>query len=313
MNQDIELHQIILPIWLLTLSIPLILIIILVVISTGLVYLYKKIFKKDIIPFEQRIAQKLKSKSKIKRDFYRKINHILIFLGLVIIWIIGVYIVKSYTGTTLGMIPEENNMLMLYFKILNKPESIKEVLFLLGWFYYLLFFFFYTFCLFMLTNEFTRKSKYISFPFTIFPKFFLSEREEKSYGTYLYFTIGQMFVSFTCPPMVFFSILGMSSISDLMTSQVGIRFGKKQVSWNENKTWEGTIAGIIASVIICYIFMGLYWAIIFSFVFFSCDVLTNKPIRMSDNLLIPIGSSLVYLIIRFFFNLNYSTIILNWI
>ncbi|MFX1411091.1 MAG: hypothetical protein ACFFA6_12120, partial [Promethearchaeota archaeon] len=163
MNQDVELHEIILPIWLLTLGIPLILIIIIVFVSTGLAYFYKKILKKDNINLEQRIEQKLKNKSKIKKDVYRKINHILIFIGLLIIWVIGVEIVKSYTGTTLGMIPEENNMLLVYFKVLSKPDSIKEVLFLFGWFYYLLFFFFYTFCLFMLTNEFTRKSKYLSF------------------------------------------------------------------------------------------------------------------------------------------------------
>jgi dolichol kinase len=111
--------------------------------------------------------------------------------------------------------------------------------------------------------------------------------------------------------MVFLSILGMSSISDLMTSQIGIRYGKRHISWNKNKTWEGTIAGTVVSFIICSLFMGFYWALIFSFVFLIFDVITNKPLNLADNLLIPIGSSLIYVIIRFIFNFDYYLIILT--
>ena len=308
-----ELHEIILPIMLLTLNGPFLCISILILLSTGFAYFYKRISKKDLSDMGKKIEKKIKNRSKVRRDVYRKINHVLIFVVLLSVWSLGVYIVKSYTGTTEGMIPEENNMLLLYFKILIKPNSIKQVLFNFGWFYYALFFFFYTICLFILANEFTRKSKNLSFPFNIFSKFYLTEEEKKSYGTYLYFTIGHMFAAFLCPPMVFFAILGMSSISDLMTSQIGIRFGKRHISWNQNKTWEGTIAGTIVSFIICSFFMGFYWSLIFSFVFLVFDVITNKPLNLSDNLLIPIGSSLVYVIIRFIFNFNYYSIILAWI
>lgn len=314
LSLEVELHEIILPIMLLTLNGPFLLISILISLSTGFAYFYKRVSKKDLSDLGQKIEKKIKkNRSKLRKDVYRKINHVLIFVVLLSVWSLGVYIAKLYSGTTEGMIPEENNMLLLYFKILFKPNSIKQVLFNFGWFYYALFFFFYTLCLFILTNEFTRKSKNISFPFNIFSKFYLTEEEKRSYGTYLYFTIGHMFASFTCPPMVFFAILGMSSISDLMTSQIGIRFGKRHISWNQNKTWEGTIAGTIVSFIICSFFMGFYWSLIFSFVFLVFDVITNKPLNLSDNLLIPIGSSLVYLIIRFIFSFNYYSIILAWI
>ena len=80
-----------------------------------------------------------------------------------------------------------------------------------------------------------------------------------------------MFAAFVCPPMVYLAILGISSISDLMTSQIGIRMGKKHIDWNKNKTWEGTIAGTITTFIISLFFIGLYWSLIFSIIFSSYE------------------------------------------
>jgi dolichol kinase len=190
---------------------------------------------------------------------------------------------------------------------------MNAVLFELGWFYYLLFFFFYSFTLFMLSMEYTRKTKNFTFPFNFICSIYLCDDEEEGYGAYLYFTLGQMFASFLCPPMVYFAILGISSIADLMTSQIGIRYGKRKIKINESKTLEGTFAGCITCFIICFLFIGLIWAIIFTLVFFIIDILTKKPINVSDNLLIPIVCAIMYVIIRYFFNLDYFTFILVWI
>jgi dolichol kinase len=313
MNQENSLRSIIIPLWLLTLNIPLLIITILILISTLIRHGYKKTAKRDLISIGKKLEEKKLTWSKAKKDSLRKLNHVFIFIGLVVVWYIGLYIIIDYTGSSKGMIPEENNMFLLYLKLFDEPNSITDILFSLGWFYYLLFFFFYTFSLFMLANEFARKSTRISFPFTFFTRIYLDDKEKQNYGTYLYFSIGQMFAAFVCPPMVFFTILGISSISDLMTSQIGIRFGKTHISWNGNKTWEGTIAGTIITLLICFLFVGFFWSLIFTLVFFIFDIFTNKPINLSDNLLIPIGCSLIYIFIRFFFNLEYYTIILSWI
>jgi len=313
MNHDPYLHRAIIPLWLLSLGIPLVVVVFLTLVSTIIVHLYKKMLKKDFSSISEKLELKQKSWSRSKKDTFRKLNHVLIFIGLFIVWYIGLYIVKFYTGSSSGMIPEENNMLLLYLRIFNEQDSIFEVLFALGWFYYLLFFFFYTLCLIMIVNEFTRKSKLFSFPFNIFPKLYFNIEETESYGTYLYFAIGQMFAAFICPPMVFFAILGLSSISDLITSQVGIRFGKHYIFWNNEKTWEGSLGGTIISFGICFCFVGIYWSLIFAFAFLIFDVFTNKPIKLSDNLLIPIGCALIYIFIRFFFNFSFYTIILEWI
>ena len=163
----------------------------------------------------------------------------------------------------------------------------------------------------MLVNEFTRKNKYLGFALNFIPMLLLSEEEKEKYGTYLYFAIGNMFAAFICPPMAFFAILAMSSIGDLVPSQVGIRYGKTQIPWNKKKTFEGTIAGSLASFFLCFFFVGFIYALILAFAFMSIDLFTRKPINISDNLLIPIGCALIFIFIRFYFDFDYNPIILE--
>ncbi len=313
MNLDVSLQSFFIPLWLLILGVPMILVGILVLISTGVINLIKIDSQRVFAGLSIKLQEKRKDWSKAKKDTLRKLNHVLIFLGLLLVWYIGLVIANIFSGSSTGMIPEENNMVLLYLRIILNPNSIKTVLLSLGWFYYILFFFFYIMCMFMLSNEFSRKSKRFAFPFTFFTKIYLSENEKQNYGTYLYFSIGQMFAAFVCPPMVFFMILATASISDLMTSQVGIRFGKSHLRWNQHKTWEGTIAGTLVTLVIGFLFVGLIWSLIFTVVFLLIDIFTAKPLDISDNLLIPISFSLIYLFIRFFFNLDYYTIIIFWI
>jgi dolichol kinase len=314
MFQDITLHPIILPLWLTTLGLPIIIISIIILFSSLVYVIIKFGFKSEVFTrYKENMTKRLIKRSKIRNDIYRKLAHVLIFIVLFLLWYIGIIVVKEFSGSVEGMIPYENNMFYLYLKIFTEPNSMSDVLFALGWFYYLLFFFFYSFTLFMLAMEFTRKTKYLTFPFNFICSIYLCDDEEEGYGAYLYFTLGQMFASFLCPPMVYFAILGMSSIADLMTSQIGIRYGKNKIKINKSKTWEGTFAGCITCFIICFFFLGTLWAVIFTLVFFIIDVLTKKPINISDNLLIPISCALIYVLIRFLFNLNYFTIFLSWI
>ncbi len=301
------------PLFTLSFAIPLFVVGILILISTGLPSLFKGNTKEKFIKLGNKMEEKLEIWSKAKKDTFRKLNHVVLFICLVLLWNIGLFIVIDNAGSSAGMIPEGNNMLLLYARLLNDPNSISEILFSFGWFYYLLFFIFYIFFLFTLANEFTRKSKHFSFLFNIFPKLYLTPEEKKSYGTYLYFAIGQLFAALICPPMVFLAILGIGALGDLVTSQIGIRFGRIHISWNKNKTWEGSVAGIVSSFWICLFFVGILWSIIFTIIFLICDIFTNKPIKISDNLLIPIACSLVYIAIRFFFNFNYTSIITGWI
>jgi len=318
MVQDEDLHDETLPLFTFTLLLPLVLIGATILISTALMGLFRLIAKeKDFTKLENRMENKLKEMSKLKKDIVRKINHVLIFIGLVGVWYISYINVKEFTKNEddklIRIDPDITNMLYLYFRLLTKPNSIENVLFSLQWLYFVLFFFFYIFCLVMLINELTRKTKYLAFPFNILPILIMSEDEKQSYCTYLYFSIGQMFAAFLCPPMVFFAILGMSSIGDLMTSQIGIRYGKRHISWNTNKTYEGTLAGTIISFIICVIFIGPFYGMLLAGAFMIFDMITSKPINLSDNLLIPIGCAIIYVIVRYILDVDYFSIILQFI
>ena len=306
------IRRYLIPLWIDVISLPIILIGVILLLSTGIGNLYRVFFKrKDYKELEDKWIKKIEKMSKSKRDTYRKISHVLIFVGLFIIWYIGYTVVMSSIMDWVGMIPDETNTLATYLELISTPHRIRWRIYGLGWFYYLIFFFFYAFCLFLLTNEISRKIPNVYFPFSLFPKLVMSEREKQSYGTYLYFAIGQMFAAFLCPPMVFFSILGIASIADLMTSQIGIRYGKRHIKWNSDKTWEGTIAGTITSFILCVFFVGIIWSIIFTMAFLIFDVITSKPLDVSDNLLIPIGCALIYIFIRYFLNLDYISPILQ--
>ncbi len=319
MVQDEDLHQETLPLFTFTLLLPIVLVGATILISTALVGLFRLTAKeKDISKFENRMENKLKELSKIKKDIMRKINHVLIFIGLVGVWYISYDTVRGYAknddnNKNIKIDPDTTNMLYLYFRILTKPKSIENIMLSLQWFYYVLFFFFYIFCIIMLVNELTRKTRYLAFPFNILPILIMSDEEKQSYCTYLYFSIGQMFAAFLCPPMVFFAILGMSSIGDLMTSQIGIRYGKRHISWNPNKTYEGTIAGTITCFIICVIFIGPFYGLLLAGAFMIFDMITSKPIKLSDNLLIPIGCAIIYVIVRYALDVDYFSVILQFI
>jgi dolichol kinase len=281
-----------------------------------------KLINKDkyIKALEKRTENKSHTISKWKKDFFRKLNHVLIFIGLFVVWYVSYNIIRDIiinndnNNKEIKIDPAITNMLYLYLRLLTTPKSIAQVLFSLEWFYYVLFFFFYIFCLTLLTNELTRKTKNFSFIFNFIPKFttIFSEEEKKSYCSYLYFSIGQLFASLLCPPMAFFAILGMSSIGDLMSSQIGIRYGKIKISWNHEKTYEGTLAGTSTTFIICLFFIGPFYALIFSLAFFIFDMITTKPLNLNDNLLIPIGCAIIYVFVRYITDIDYFSIVLDF-
>ena len=317
MIQDKDIRVYLLPLFTYTLVLPIVLIIIAIIFSAAILKFYNYITKdKDIIKLNERIEERIKGRSRLREDIYRKISHVLIFIGLLVLWYISYSMTKAYNEENdikeeIKHDPDTTNMLYSYLRLLTKPNSIENVMLSMQWLYYVIFFVFYILCLVMIANEFTRKSKHLAFPLNSLPNLIISEQEKRSYGTYLYFCIGNMFAAFICPPMVFFAILGMSSIGDLMTSQIGIRYGKHHISWNRDKTWEGSLAGVITSFIICFIFIGPLYSVILTVVFLIVDIITNKPFKSTDNLLIPIGTAITFVLVRFYTDIDYFSILLE--
>jgi len=317
MIQDKNIRVYLLPLFTYTLVLPIVLIIIAIIFSAVVLKLYNYITKdKDIIKLNERIEERIKGRSRLRVDIYRKISHVIIFIGVLVLWYISYSMTKAYNEENdikeeIKHDPDNTNMLYSYLRLLTKPNSIENVMLSMQWLYYVIFFVFYILSLVMIANEFTRKSKHLAFPLNSLPNLIISEQEKRSYGTYLYFCIGNMFAAFICPPMVFFAILGMSSMGDLMTSQIGIRYGKHHISWNRDKTWEGSLAGVITSFIICFIFIGPLYSVILTVVFLIVDIITNKPFKSTDNLLIPIGTAITFVLVRFYTDIDYFSILLE--
>lgn len=247
----------------------------------------------------------LKRKTRIKklkpvwRDVIRKIPHLIIFLSFFIIWWIGASVIFAEEGNLQGMYPADTDLFGVFFLAYTGQErNIFWHFYDIGWFYFFLLIILYCFVLSALFMEITRKSKHFSFPLNFISIYLLKDEEVESYGTFLYFFIGHLFAATFLAPLPFFAIMSMSSIGDLVASQVGIRTHKHCIRWNNDKCWEGTISSSIITIIITSIFVGFVWATLFSLLFFVIDLITRKPLNASDNLLIPICSTLLFVILH---------------
>jgi len=235
----------------------------------------------------------------VNRDIIRKFPHIIIFISFFIIWSIGCSVVYSHTGNLYGMFPMESDLLFLFSSMYSDVSNIHFYLYTLGWFYFFLIMVLYCFALITLFMEFTRKSKNFSFPLNFISIRLLKEEEKESYGTFLYFFIGHLFAATFLPPLPFFAVISMSSIGDLVASQIGMRTKHYPIKWNKNKCWEGTLSSTVVSFILSYFFLGFIWAFLFAILFLIIDIVIKKPLNASDNLLIPICSTLLFLFLRF--------------
>ncbi|GAH52296.1 unnamed protein product, partial [marine sediment metagenome] len=82
-----------------------------VLISSVILFLFKLVFKnKDLSKFWNLLEEKTSKRSKLRGDTYRKIPHVLIFVGLFVVWYLGVDFVMNLSGSISGMIPDDNNM-----------------------------------------------------------------------------------------------------------------------------------------------------------------------------------------------------------
>ncbi len=254
--------------------------------------------QKNIVNKKKRRKFSFKDWKPVNKDLVRKLPHVIIFISFFIIWSIGCSVIYSETGSLYGMFPMESDLLYLFLSMYSDTSSFHSYLFSLGWFYFFLIGVLYSLAIIALLMEFTRKSKNLSFPLNFITSRLLKEEEKESYGTYLYFFIGHLFAATFLPPLPFFAVISMSSIGDLVASQVGIRTGRCRIKWNNKKCWEGTISGTIASFFLSFIFLGFIWAFFFAILFLVIDIVIKKPLKASDNLLTPICSTLLFIFLR---------------
>ena len=89
------------------------------------------------------------------------------------------------------------------------------------------------------------------------------------------------------------------SVGDSFSTLIGVHWGRHKTSVNPKKSWEGTIAGLVASFIVCLIYLSyingsitvnFIIAIIAASVGMFMEVM---PFKINDNLLMPFSVGIV--------------------
>ena len=89
------------------------------------------------------------------------------------------------------------------------------------------------------------------------------------------------------------SVILILALGDGFATYIGTRYGRHKLPWNRNKTFEGTI-GFAAGAIFALFAMPVTATI---FVVVLATISESLPLRVNDNITLPIVSSLLYLVI----------------
>ncbi|MHA1339704.1 MAG: hypothetical protein ACTSRZ_06120 [Promethearchaeota archaeon] len=233
-------------------------------------------------------------------DLRRKLVHLISFLLIIFSAFAMINLFNQiYPGIplsfTLGYNSSNPNEKFFIFQLINEENSLDYLPFGHLFFIAVLL----EFGLFFIAIEASRHltKKYYPFSKLIYP--FLRENETESISTVVFFLMALMFVAIVIPPLPFISIISISAIGDLAASQTGILFGKHKLPINDSKTWEGLIAGLIISFSLSIPWIGLTWTLIATFIFVLIDFFTEKPIPVTDNLLVPLAICFAFVLLNF--------------
>lgn len=128
--------------------------------------------------------------------------------------------------------------------------------------------------------------------------FVLSYFERKEYmmkypGSGLFSFIFSAFLSvFFFEKTIAMAALSILVIGDAMTTLVGIHLGKNKNPLNKDKSIEGTIAGFISSLCVCFLFVPLVPSLVTSFVGMLVEIpkIYIYKVPIDDNLIIPLSA-----------------------
>ena len=98
------------------------------------------------------------------------------------------------------------------------------------------------------------------------------------------------------------------AIGDAVSTVFGMRYGKKKLKWNFKKSYAGSSAFVIFTFIGMAFFTwwfkpdyGLTNTIIFSLIgSFAGAIIESLPLRIEDNMTIPLGTAAILYLVSFF-------------
>jgi dolichol kinase len=241
-------------------------------------------------------TNQLSDKDKRKIDRQRKFFHFLVF-GLILGALsMGDYVLEgliagpngaAYQIVSANFWGQKNGLNYIQDLFAVKENSLG---------YLIIFLWMFGQSIVLLTLEITRLSDNVQFPFQKQIQATLRFKEIDTFASYTHFTIGYLFAAMVLPPTLFLATLCLITFADPMASTIGINFGKHRYSWNK-KSVEGTIAGFLAALLSMVFFVGWVYAICGAICFMLLDLFTPEPIKMSDNLAMPIMTTLLFIVL----------------
>lgn len=276
-------------------------------IALGITFLVSQIFKRvkslqihylPLIGNSQKPA--LSTQKKQLLDRLRKANHLIAFaiaLSGIFIGVLTVYVlVRYYTNH-----PEYD-----YFveKLMNFWKRNDDTTFLENIFNQEIFATSRTICaitfgglmVVLATIDYTRLSQKWFFPFQAIVNKQLHWEEKKAIGSYVYLTAGLAVSSVLLSTMFFLAVTSVVSFGDSAASIIGMKFGKRPYKHN-NKTIEGTIAGVITSCLLVFFLIGPYYAVVAGILFGVIDIISPNPIKLNDNLILSLVLTGVFIVL----------------
>ena len=148
----------------------------------------------------------------------------------------------------------------------------------------------------LLSIEITRLSDKYHFPFHKTVQRNLRTNELDCFASYTHFMVGYTFAAIMLPSILWLATLSIIAFGDAAASTIGMKFGKHKISHN-GKSWEGVVAGFVCTLIPVYLLVGPFYAITAAISFALIDIFTPKPIKASDNILVPVVITVIFIII----------------
>lgn len=268
--------------------------------------LYKHVLKK-----EKRLRNEVDEDFQEKKghlfEVLRKMFHLIFFIGLLVYVFVFFYIAQSVlinfpnalvppteTGTSPPVSSSEGALFDLFGSIYFDPDpthpKIMEVAMII---------FFQIATPLILLIEYFRINPKLSNPLQPLFKRTLRPFELTNPSNFYYFSSGMFICAIFLPIAAVFGILCVLVFGDSMASIIGKRVKERRhsIRWENEKCWEGSIAGMSFTFLSVILFMGPFYALILSILFLCIDITTPKVLRTSDNFITPLVCALLVFIL----------------
>jgi len=142
----------------------------------------------------------------------------------------------------------------------------------------------------------------------------LRESEQHNAAHYYFFVFGVFISAVLLPATATFGILCVLCFGDTYAGLIGKRCKthRHTIPWEDDKCWEGAIAGFFATFITAILFVGWFLALILGIIFIIIDVITPNKLKVSDNFLYPLICVLVMGFFIYILNFNMDGVLSNY-